>query len=52
MLRNKEFTTKQCDVEGCEKNRGASEKSENSYGCVLCVKHEDEYQLGNLELPN
>jgi len=52
MLRNKKYTTKKCEVSGCEYTRGASEVSERTYDCVLCVSCENEYQLGKLELPN
>lgn len=51
-FRNKEYgKPKQCEYDNCENTRGAPLRSKQTYGCVLCVFHEDQYQLGEIELP-
>lgn len=53
MLRNKSYgTPKTCEYGDCERKRGAPDRSLMTYGCVLCTVHDNEYQLGNIELPD
>jgi hypothetical protein len=41
-----------CEVDDCDHPRGAALRSIRSYGCVLCVWHEDLYQQGEIDLPD
>ena len=51
-LRNKQYgKPKLCEKENCTNKRGSSLHSIYSYGCVICVNCENEYQLGNITLP-
>lgn len=43
---------KECEVSNCENTRGASDRSEYHYGCVLCVFHGNEVQNGKMEIPD
>jgi hypothetical protein len=40
-----------CEVEGCDHPRGARLRAILTYGCVLCVHHENLYQKGEIDLP-
>lgn len=52
-LRNKEYgKAEPCEYDTCERARGAPLRSVYSYGCVLCTFHENEYQKGNISLPD
>lgn len=51
-LRNKEYGgPADCEVDGCDRTRGASLHCVYSYGCVLCTHHESQLQLGRIDLP-
>ena len=53
MLRIKQYgKPEQCEYGDCERTRGSPLRSVYHHGCVLCVSHEDQLQLGEISLPD